>query len=67
MLSKNCGNIEIDNNKTKMIDQYNFKDLKYEKKNYLPKKEIYQTYFGKIFLFIIIYCFNFLNKRSTKT
>jgi hypothetical protein len=50
MLSKNINN---NNNKEKLntsnldIDIYNFSMFNYDEKNFIPKKEFYQTYFGK--------------------
>lgn len=49
MLSKNINdksNLDIITKK-EILDTFNFKGLNYNKELYIPKKEIYQTYYGE--------------------
>lgn len=51
MLSKNINEkTKLDiSSKKEILDAFNFKAFNYDKDLYSPKKEIYQTYFGKNF------------------
>lgn len=50
MLSKNINdktkNLDL-NSKKEILDAFNFKGLNYKRELHTPKKEIYQTYYGK--------------------
>ena len=46
--NKNQENIHLDKDKQiDILDIYNFSMFKYDEKNFQPKKEFYQNYFGK--------------------